>query len=336
MQTRFYFILRSLALLLVVLCTSARATPQSPDFDGWERDMLAGRFAEAARYAVSVAEYQTRSGVWAYRAAASSARAGDPESTIRWLDAAADRRYSGVRTFETDTDIDAVRGDLRFGAIIEKVRANAAARLESFRQAAAEATPITVKPPGFDAAEPTPLLIVLHGTGQAGKSMVPTWRRAAARAGAVLVAPDGLRPSGRGYSWTFRDESEWYVEHLIEQARADFTVGPVILAGFSQGANIALAMGRSHPTLIDAVIPVCGHWEAKVEAMPEGEDRPAWCLVMGEKDPWAATYRDAETALTEAGMRTHLMMVPRIGHALPAARVLEDAVTWCLEPAAEE
>lgn len=322
------------AVLLVGLIASAAfASPESPDFDRWEADMLAGRFPQAAEYAVSVAEYQATSAVWAYRAGASSARAGDTESALHWLSAAAERRYSGVRTFETDTDIDAVRDDPRFGAIIKTVRENAAARLASFQEAAGQAKPIIIKPPGFDPKTPTPVLLVLHGTGQAGKQMARSWRSAAARTGCVLITPDALRPAGKGYSWTFRDESEWYVEHLLEQARADFEVGPVILAGFSQGANIALAMGRSHPTLVDAVLPVCGHWESRVEAMPTGDDRPAWCLVIGEEDPWASTYNEAQTALADAGMRTHLVVVPKIGHAIPGARVLEESVAWCLEGA---
>ena len=48
---------------------------------------------------------------------------------------------------------------------------------------------------------------------------------------------------------------------------------PVILVGFSQGANIALMMGRSHAREFAGVVPVCGHWEADVADEAHGRVR---------------------------------------------------------------
>jgi hypothetical protein len=58
--------------------------------------------------------------------------------------------------------------------------------------------------------------------------------------------------------------------------------------------------------------------------------------MIGENDPWAATYDEARTALTEAGIRSRLTKVPRVGHAIPPSRVLEDALRWCLDEGTED
>jgi predicted esterase len=222
------------------------------------------------------------------------------------------------------------------------VRANAERRLASFRAAAAEAEPVVVRPRGHDASVPTPLVIALHGTGGTGRATARAWRAATQRAGALLVAPDALRPAGNGYSWTFRDESEWYVEHLIEKVGEEYAISEVVLVGFSQGANIAFSMGRSHPDLFGAVVPICGHWEADAAAMPrapaveEEDSRPSWYLLIGELDPWQGTYDGAFGALGDAGMRVEMKKLPRVGHAMPRTGELLEALRWCLEEKAGE
>ncbi len=322
--------------LLLALTSPSRVLAQN-DFNEWERRMLGGEHASAAVYAADIAERLPSSSVWAYRAGASLARAGDGDGAIDWLRVSAERGYSGVRTFETDADIDSVRKHAAFGGVIARVRANADKRMGAFREAAEEAEPVVVLPRGFDSSEPTPLVIALHGTGGTGREMARAWRGAARRVGAILVAPDALRPSGNGYAWVFRDESEWYVEKLIAEMREEYAIGEVVLVGFSQGANIALAMGRSHPGLFDAVVPVCGHWEADAAGLPEApaegeaDDRPAWYLLIGDRDPWQATYDEAQEMLGEAGMRVSVEKVRELGHAMPRDRVLEGALRWCLE-----
>lgn len=326
---------RILALLaaLVSIAVTARA---QPDLDEWERRMLAGEFASAARFAVQAADREPGSAVWAYRAGAAHARAGVTEEALRWLEAAADRGYSGVRTFETDDDLDPLRNHPRFGAALERVRARAAARLDSFKQAAAKARPLLVLPRGHDPKVPAPLLIVLHGTGGAGREMGEAWRAVAAKAGVILLAPDAIRPSGAGFAWQFRDEAEWYIRHLIETTRAHHAVGPVILAGFSQGANIAFAMGRTDPDLFDGVIPIAGHWEADLAAIPPRDERsPRWYLLIGDRDPWHATYDEALGAITGAGHEAELRKLPGHPHAMPTGArgrgELERALRWCLD-----
>jgi predicted esterase len=309
--------------------------------DDFEQAMRAGDYERAVVIAENTAAANPRSSVAAYNAACARSRAGHAERAIEWLMTSARLGFAGVRSLRDDDDLDAVRGHARFAEVTAAVEANAKARFERFRAEAKTHEPHVILPPRHDPGKAAPLIVVLHGTGGTGKALARKWKAAAATHGAIIVAPDALRPvrGTKGYSWVFRDEAEWMVLRTVDEAKKRWKVGPVILAGFSQGANIALMLGRSHPDRFHAVIPVCGHWEADVATLPKTDPRPRWCLLIGERDPWAKTYVEAERALGGAGMTVRREVVPGVGHAMPGGRrgtaLLRAVLEWALEDADE-
>lgn len=327
--------IRRLAALLGFVLFAAPAAAiieMTPDF---ERAMLAGQYERALILAKRLAEENPKSTIVAYNVGCVLSRLGEKDEAIRWLMRSAENGFSGVRSLETDEDLAGVRDHEGFAAVLERVNANVAERFERFKQAAREAEPVVKLPQRFDAKTPTPLIIALHGTGGDGAQMARLLERPAREVGAILIAPDALRPSGPGYSWTYRDESEWLVLKMIQDARSKWNVGPVILVGYSQGANIALAMGQTHPTEFAGVIPVAGHYEADLAEAPREGDRPRWCLLIGARDEWAKTYEAAEEAFEEAGMAVHRYEIPGMGHSFPSGprgeRMLVEALEWVME-----
>ena len=300
--------LRAAAAAAVMVSAGAFAAP----IDDFEHAMERGRHTDAAEIAVAEAA-RTEDAVWAYNAACALARAGMQEESAAWALRAAERGFGGVRSFETDPDLDTIRGHADFVKALEIVRARAAERFEAFRAAAEAHEPAVVLPPRFDPKAPTPLLIALHGTGGRGQQMAEAWRAAAEAVGAIVVAPDALRPVGDGFSWTFRDEAEWLVLRTVERARERWTIGPVILAGHSQGANIAFLLGQTHPDVFDAVVPVNGHYEADAAALPTEGDRPAWYLLIGARDPQVRTFAEADRVFRGAGMSVRRRVLVRAG-----------------------
>jgi len=325
---------RYLVLLSVLVFTAIPAFGQGA-FDGWERAMLSGRYAEAAQIAEAASEGGSAS--WALRTAEALAQAGEIDRALHFVEVAASRGYSGIGTVDNDADLDPLRGDPRFAAARDRVAASAAERMGQFQDAAKQTPPTIVLPPKHDAAKPVPLVIALHGTGGTGQGIAKVYEDACADLGAILVAPDALRPAGGGgYSWVFRDEAAWYIPWLVERVRSEHNVGPVILTGYSQGANIAFMLGQAQPGVFDAVVPVNGHYESDVAA-PPSEDGPAWYLIIGERDPWAKTYADAERDFRKAGMAVARADIPRRGHELPADKTTSNALRlafeWCLQKA---
>jgi len=320
--------------LIGPLMTGATVVGAADDF---EQAMLRGDYETAVTIAEGITARQPKSSVAAYNAGCACSRAGHADRAIEWLMTSARLGFSGVRSIRDDDDLDAVREHAGFAAVRTAVEANVTARFDAFRAEAEKHKPTIILPPRHDPDVAAPLLIVLHGTGGTGRGIARAWKNAAAATGAIIVAPDALRPvrGSKGYSWVFRDESEWLVMRTIDEARKRWKIGPVVLAGFSQGANIALMLGQSHPDRFHAVIPVCGHYETDVADLPAEGARPRWCLMIGERDPWAPTYVAAERAFEAAGMTVRREVVPGMGHAMPSGRrgaaLVRQVLAWALE-----
>ncbi len=324
-MTRFFA--RFLVFAILWTCVSHASAQSARDF---ERVMVAGQYEAAANMAVSKAQ-STKNSVWMYNAACALGQAGKLDDAADWLVKAGQAGYGGVRSIETDSDLDPIRKHPRFGEAEKIVRANATARLERFKRAAVDIEPQVVLPPAFDAERPTTLIIVLHGSGGTGASMAAAFHRHAKRHSAILVTPDALRPDGDGYSWVYRDEAEWYVLHLLDWAKKQWAIDRVILAGYSQGANIAFDIGQTHAELFYAVIPVNGHYEADVADTPTEGKRPKWYLLIGANDGPAPTYVEAEKAFTDAGMTVKRRAIPGLGHGFPSREELAEALRWCVK-----
>ncbi|MDX2116524.1 MAG: PHB depolymerase family esterase [Planctomycetota bacterium] len=308
-------------IVSVLLAGAARA-------DELEQIMLR-RYNEAVAqenwpFAIAAAEklheLRPKGGVFAFNAACAHARAGDKASSAKWLLVSARNGFAGIASFEDDPDLVSVRSEPGYAEALAIVRKTVEARFAQFKALADAAKPVTVLPPGFDRATPAPLIIALHGSGGRGDETSQRWQGAAANVGAVLIAPDALRPMGGGYQWTFRDEADWYIQKLISDARQQHNIDPqrVVLVGFSQGANISFMMGVKHPGMFRGIVPVCGHWEAGVAPVPEKtSDATRWFVITGANDPAAATNNDFAARAKKAGLPVELRVVPRTGHSYP-------------------
>ncbi len=87
-------------------------------------------------------------------------------------------------------------------------------------------------------ADPSPLLILLHGSGQDSTSLVDAWQELAQREGIILVAPDSSDPA----EWDYRKDSPDFLHAVITEVESKHAVDPrrVYLFGDSAGAVYAL------------------------------------------------------------------------------------------------
>jgi poly(3-hydroxybutyrate) depolymerase len=96
--------------------------------------------------------------------------------------------------------------------------------------------PASVKP--NDAA---PLLLLLHGSGQNGESLVKTWKDLAAKEGIILAGPDAINPR----YWDSSADSADFLLAVITDLMAGNLVDPerLYIFGHSAGAKYGLLMG---------------------------------------------------------------------------------------------
>jgi len=313
-----------IAILFMVLALLVGAARAQPDLQAlakrYETAVDNERWREVVRIGEQIMEQRPDLAVVPYNLACAHAQLGSQDEAIRWLGMAAENGYGGIVSIQTDPDLDPIREHDGFAPIEAKVQAARDERFGVYCDEARATEMIIVAPEGLDAEAPAPLIVALHGHGGRADNFVEVYRKAAADLGAVLVVPSALRPAGNGgFSWTFRDESEWMVMHAIERARAEHTIdaGRIVLTGFSMGANTTLEVGLNHPELFAGLIPVCGHWDEDVMRIGDGEDQPRVKLMIGARDPWAKTFREAQKTLTARGVESKLRVYQGVGHGYP-------------------
>lgn len=189
-------------------------------------------------------------------------------------------------------------------------------------------------------AAPDAAVVLLHGYGSDGNDLIalaPHWQ--SVLPGALFVSPHAPQPAGMvgaGYQWFPID---WAGDRLASRqtgviearpilvefladlwAQTGLAPGRTILAGFSQGAMMALHVGLCLPAE-QKLMGVIGFSGAFLP--PEGFGgadlaRPPVCLVHGESDDVVSVDHsiEAEKALRAAGVEVSLQVTPRLGHGI--------------------
>ncbi len=180
------------------------------------------------------------------------------------------------------------------------------------------------------------LVVLLHGLGADGQDLIqlaPDWAEALPKA--AFIAPDAPQPCDMapyGRQWfSVQDRSPAVMATgvrsaaailgpLIEAELARFGLPPeaLALAGFSQGAMMALQLGLRRCPTPAAILAYSGALLAPESLAAELTGRPPVLLVHGEADdivPIAAS-RAAEAALREAGVPVEAIYRPALPHAI--------------------
>jgi polyhydroxybutyrate depolymerase len=152
-------------------------------------------------------------------------------------------------------------------------------------------------PPGHRTAGP--LVVAFHGLGQragafaAANGLVPATRKA----GQVLVLPESSGPAfNDGRLGALGPHDDAFAVAVVRQLTAAGVADPrrVVVAGFSNGAGMAMEVAATHPRLVAAVVSIDGEMidgrlvDGQAAPRPTGAVQ-AW-LVHGTADlvqPWA-------------------------------------------------
>jgi predicted esterase len=317
---------------VVVLLSAAGARGQ--DAEAFHRAYSEADWARAAEAGERWALRDPEDSTAAYNAACAQALNGRPEEALVWLRRAGEAGFAGTRSIDQDPDLESVRKLAAFEVAVKGIRANRASLFDEFKTEAERSEILTILPPGVGAG-PRPLIVVLHGYGGTPEINAELYREVAGELGAIIAAPGAIRPGPRGwgFSWTFRDEAEWWVLRAIERVSSAHEVDTdrLILAGFSQGANVALAVGLAYPERFTGLLPVAGHYERHL--MPSRyQVGPRVYLLTGQQDSALSTFRAAAVDLAEAGLDVRLRVIPGLGHAFPrrSTRELRKALAFLL------
>jgi phospholipase/carboxylesterase len=330
---------RGALLLCAVLITAAASDPRPVKVQAAQRSFneayRQGDWARAVEIGSELLAMLPGQPLLEYNLACVYALNGDADEALDILGRAAASGFRDVAHLDADRDLDPVRDLPGFNAVRSQVESNQH-RFSFEARAAAAGTPILiVTPDGHDPDRPAPLIIALHGYGDRPENHPRVWGPAANDFGAILAVPQGGRQVGGGFGWTGVEEAEAVLERVLSEVSDRFAVdrSRIVLAGFSQGAFLAMALGVRHPELLTGVIPMAGAYVPEIDAPPPAEGHePRYYFMAGSQDRAVTDMRRAAKDFRAAGYTATLRILPGIGHASPspAGGELSTALRWVL------
>ena len=152
-------------------------------------------------------------------------------------------------------------------------------------------------PPGYDATEPTPLVIALHGGGGSGEKMAELTgglNALADQEGFIVVYPDGVEKhwnDGRGIpKWRAHRENiddVGFLSALIEHIGRDFNIDAkrIYVTGISNGGMMAFRLACELPEKIAAIAPVVASISENLVAQCAPSQPVPVLIISGTEDP---------------------------------------------------
>ena len=157
----------------------------------------------------------------------------------------------GLKTLDTEHDLDPVRGNLGF----QEVRAECEIR---YRRAQENARPecLTLEP--GSGRYPVGLLLVIHWRGDSALEFASHWSFLADERGWTLLVPQSSQPLDAGtFCWDDTERGRREIRAHLDAYRRGRTGGPdlLVVAGASQGARLAFEVAQEEGAPYVSVIP---------------------------------------------------------------------------------
>ncbi|MFX0542078.1 hypothetical protein ACEWPM_010150 [Roseovarius sp. S4756] len=173
----------------------------------------------------------------------------------------------------------------------------------------------------------TPLVILLHGAGRDGLSLIEMWKDVAALEGLALLALDSI-----GSSWRLEDADPAFLVSLVDKMVTDHGIDParIYLFGHSSGAFYAQYLLNRVDGPWSAAVLHAGY--ASRNALQRPETPKPYRLYLGAEDHIFSveTARALGRDLAEVGHDNELIVIPRHTHWLyqVGPQIAADAWSW--------
>src|SRR5947209_6590857 len=187
---------------------------------------------------------------------------------------------------------------------------------ESFESHGKKRTYYLFVPGSVTAVAPVPLVVLLHGSGRNGLSLVEKWKDLAASEGFIIVGPDAINTQG----WHTPEDGPDFLRDLVEMLRAKYPVNPrrVYLFGHSAGAVFALDLAMLESEYFAAAAVHAGARlsaeEFSILAYPKRKIPTA--IIVGDRDGFFPldSVRATEAALKEKGFTVEVTVMEGHDH----------------------
>lgn len=170
--------------------------------------------------------------------------------------------------------------------------------------------PATIKP-----GSPVPLIVMLHGSGRVGISLVEKWKDLAKKEGIIIAGPDSSDTCG----WGLPQDGPDYLRDLVEELKAKYPVNPrrVYLFGHSAGASFALEISLMESQYFAATAIHAGALQPDdFELIDVAKRKIPIFIQVGDSDQYfpLKAVRATRDALNAKGFSAELMELPGHDH----------------------
>jgi poly(3-hydroxybutyrate) depolymerase len=161
-----------------------------------------------------------------------------------------------------------------------------------------------------------PLVVLFHGSGRDGLSLVEKWKDLAAREGFLIVGPNSRDSS----LWRIPDDGPEFIRDLVEALRAKYTLDArrVYLFGHSAGAVFALHLALRESEYFAAAAVHAGAWreQGEFDSLEQAKRKTSVAIVVGDRDSFFPldAVRATEAALKEHGHRVEVTVMKGHDH----------------------
>jgi len=155
---------------------------------------------------------------------------------------------------------------------------------EKFESQGKQRTYYLFVPDSAKSASPLSLLVLLHGSGRNGLSLVEKWKDLASKEGFIIVGPD----ASNGESWRTPEDAPEFLHELVEMLIAKYSVEPhhIYLFGHSAGAVMALNLAMLESEYFAAVAIHAGAWRSDKEmsVVEKAKRKTPLKIIVGDRD----------------------------------------------------
>src|SRR4030095_9557369 len=159
-----------------------------------------------------------------------------------------------------------------------------------------------------------PLIVLLHGSGRNGLTLVDKWKDIAAKEGIILAGPD-LQDTSR---WASPIDGADFLRDVVENIKPRYTIDPrrVYLFGHSAGAVFALYMSVLESQYFAAAAIHAGALRPNDPAIGQAKRKTPIAMFVGSRDPFfpVDNVRGTQSDLNKQGFSVELTVMPGHDH----------------------
>jgi predicted esterase len=161
-----------------------------------------------------------------------------------------------------------------------------------------------------------PMILMFHGSGRNGLSLVEKWADLAAKEGIILVGPDAQNSQ----TWRVPEDGPEFLRELVEALKAKYPIDPrrIYVFGHSAGAVFALNLAMFESEYFAAVAVHAGSWreDAEFQVIDYAKRKAPLAIFVGDRDAFfpLATVKATNDALRARGFPIEVTIIKGHDH----------------------